>query len=159
MSKQVEDMLAGMRAPDMTDPDNPELTEADFAKMRPPEEVLPAEILAQFPKAKVGRPKSEAPKVHVSVRWAPDLVEFYKSQGKGWATAMETVLRQHMERERGTRVRSFPMDTSVIIEPSHPVGSSGYIKQMKGGRHRDAHTGSFMTPAKTPNKGHRGKRS
>lgn len=32
-----------------SDPDNPEWTEEDFAKARPPHEVLPPHILAAFP--------------------------------------------------------------------------------------------------------------
>lgn len=95
----IAERLKALPEPDLTDPDNPELTEADFAKMRPPEEVLPPEVLAQFPNTKRrGRPPVESPKEHVSLRLDPEVLEFFRGQGKGWQSDVERVLRVEMKR-------------------------------------------------------------
>ena len=65
------------RPVELDDPDNPEWTEADFARAKGPAS-LPAEVLAAFPRTQVnrgGRPKVERPKVPVSARLDPDLAE------------------------------------------------------------------------------------
>jgi hypothetical protein len=43
------------RKPTTADRDNPFWTAADFAKAKRPEEVLPPEVLKQFPKQKLSR--------------------------------------------------------------------------------------------------------
>lgn len=71
--------------------DNPELTDADFAKLRPAAEVLPAEVIAAF-KSPRGRPKAESPKVAIKLRIDQAVVEFFKAAGPGWQTRMNEVL-------------------------------------------------------------------
>jgi uncharacterized protein (DUF4415 family) len=79
-----------------SDPDNPELTEEDFARMRPAREVLPPELYAKLTN-KGGRPKSAAPKVTVTLRIAPDVLDAYKAGGPGWQTRMNEVLRRGLK--------------------------------------------------------------
>lgn len=74
------------------DEDNPEWTEEDFARARPPEEVLPPELLAQF-KATRG-PQIAPTKVAVSIRLSPDVVAHFKSKGPGWQSRIDDVLRK-----------------------------------------------------------------
>lgn len=83
--------------PDLTDPDNPEWTEADFA--RAAENGLAPELYAHFPNTKNrgGRPKSAAPKKQVTLRLAPDVLEFFKATGDGWQVRMEEALRKAMK--------------------------------------------------------------
>jgi uncharacterized protein (DUF4415 family) len=88
--------LRRLPEPALDDPDSPELTEADFAAMRPAEALLPPGVLAQFPRSR-GRPRVTAPKAHVSLRLAPDVLAHYRSMGKGWQTRIEAVLRAEME--------------------------------------------------------------
>lgn len=77
------------------DDDNPEWTEEDFARARPPEEVLPPEILAQFPKTRRIRGPQKAPrKVQVAIRLSPDLVEHYRAGGRGFHGRIEAALRR-----------------------------------------------------------------
>lgn len=71
--------------------DSPELTDADFAKMRPAAEVLPPEVIAAF-KAPRGRPKAESPKVPIKLRIDQAVVEFFKAAGPGWQTRMNEAL-------------------------------------------------------------------
>ncbi len=74
------------------DDDNPEWTEADFAKARPPEEVLPPELLAQF---KATRGPQKAPtKVAVSIRLSSDVVAHFKAKGPGWQSRIDDALRK-----------------------------------------------------------------
>lgn len=76
--------------PRKTDPDSPELTAKDFAKMRPAAEVLPAGVIAQFKRP--GRPKADQTKVPVTLRLDMDVVEKFKASGPGWQTRMNEVL-------------------------------------------------------------------
>ncbi|CAN5297047.1 BrnA antitoxin family protein [soil metagenome] len=83
------------REANLTDPDNPEWTKADFARARPASEVLTPAQMAQFKRAP-GRPKLEKPKVPVSLRLDPDVLNFFKASGPGWQTRLEDVLRGAM---------------------------------------------------------------
>jgi uncharacterized protein (DUF4415 family) len=78
--------------PDLTDPDNPELTEADFAKMRPAHEVLSPETMAQFPKSKGGRPRLARPKRAVNLRLDAEVVDHLRGQDPGWQTRVNETL-------------------------------------------------------------------
>lgn len=45
-----------------------------------------------------GRPKSENPKLLVSVRYSPEVVAYFKSTGEGWQSRMDGVLRQYVQK-------------------------------------------------------------
>lgn len=47
-------------------------------------------------KSKIGRPISDNPKQAVSIRFDSDIVEYFKSKGKGWQTAMNDALREYI---------------------------------------------------------------
>ena len=76
----------------LTDADNPEWTEADFARARPASEILSPNVLAAFRRAR-GRPKSETPKLSIKLRLDPDVVEAFRGEGRGWQSRMNTALR------------------------------------------------------------------
>ena len=80
------------RNADVSDPINPEWTEADFARALPADKVLTPAQLGQF-KRSPGRPKLDKPKVAVSLRLDPDVLNFFKATGPGWQTRLEDVLR------------------------------------------------------------------
>jgi uncharacterized protein (DUF4415 family) len=61
--------------------DNPELTKADFAKARPFSEVFP-----------------DLKKL-VSLRLSPEVVEHFKSTGKGWQSRIDETLRKVVKRK------------------------------------------------------------
>ena len=69
------------------DDDNPEWTDADFARARPFPE------LARKLRVQGGRPRLERPKIHVGFRLAADVVEGIKATGKGYNARVERVLR------------------------------------------------------------------
>ena len=80
--------------PDLTDPDNPEWTEADFARAVGPEALSDIE-LAAFPKTQVnrgGRPKLDRPKAPVNIRLDADLADHLRSSGRGWQTKANDIL-------------------------------------------------------------------
>jgi len=79
----------------ISDPENPEWTEADFAKAKGPE-ALPAELLAAFPKTKMGRPKGSksSEKEQVSLRIDTEVLERFRAGGPGWQTRMNEALRR-----------------------------------------------------------------
>ncbi|TAK47062.1 MAG: hypothetical protein EPO23_13010 [Xanthobacteraceae bacterium] len=77
--------------------DNPEWTAEDFAKAKPAADVLPPDLLAQF-KAKVGRPRSESPKVPVKLRLDGAVVEALRATGPGWQTRINDMLKSKIIR-------------------------------------------------------------
>lgn len=86
---------AAINAGIAADPDNHEWTAEDFAKAKPASEVLPpkmyAALLAKRPR---GRPKADETKVFTAIRLDADLLETFKSTGKGWQTRVNAALRQ-----------------------------------------------------------------
>jgi uncharacterized protein (DUF4415 family) len=74
------------------DDDNPEWTEEDFARARPPEEVLPPEILAQFKNTR--GPQKAPTKIPVSLRLSADVVDHFKATGPGWQSRIDDALRK-----------------------------------------------------------------
>ncbi|MCX7084760.1 MAG: BrnA antitoxin family protein [Methylococcales bacterium] len=62
-----------------SDPDTYELTAAEFAELKP---------------YKGGRPKAEVTKERITIRLSPDVLEAFKSTGKGWQTRIDGVLKE-----------------------------------------------------------------
>ena len=99
--EEIEAKMAALPEPDLTDPDNPEWTEEDFARARPASEVLPPEVLAAFPRTAArlrGRPKLAAPKEAVSLRIDRDVLAYFRGTGAGWQGRLNAVLRKAMEK-------------------------------------------------------------
>lgn len=46
-----------------------------------------------------GRPKSESPKLLVSVRYSQEVLAYFKSTGEGWQSRMDGVLREYVTRQ------------------------------------------------------------
>jgi len=45
-----------------------------------------------------GRPPSKAPKEAVSIRLSPDVLEYFRAEGKGWQTRIDATLRALVRR-------------------------------------------------------------
>lgn len=76
--------------------DSPPLTDEELARMRPAREVMPPEFfeaIEEMRKAR-GRPKVEAPKVAVTLRLDPDVLDRFKASGKDWRSRMAEELRK-----------------------------------------------------------------
>lgn len=75
-----------------SDPDNPELTDAQIAKARPFKDVFP-DLHASIKRSR-GRPKVENPKEAVTLRLSPDTVEKFKAAGDDWRAKMAKALER-----------------------------------------------------------------
>ena len=80
---------------DLTDSDNPEWTEADFARAKGPE-TLSAVELAAFPRTRVRGPQKAPTKRPISLRIDTDVLEFFRAAGPGWQGRMNDALRRAM---------------------------------------------------------------
>ena len=61
--------------------------------------LTPKQLKAMVPiRALRGRPKSENKKLLVSMRYSPEVVEYFKSTGDGWQSRMDGVLRKYITR-------------------------------------------------------------
>ena len=72
--------------------DNPEWTEEDFKQARPFAEVFP-DLAASIARSR-GRPVADNPKKQVTLRLDADVVERYRSSGKGWQSRLNEDLRK-----------------------------------------------------------------
>ncbi len=67
-----------------------------------PEHELPAVVQRAIQRARLGRPRKANPKRSVSIRLAPEIIDFFKAgspDGRGWQTrlhrALEEYVREH----------------------------------------------------------------
>ena len=72
--------------------DSPPLSDKDLARTKSFTKAFPA--LARNARKSLGRPKSANPKVAVSLRLDPDVVEAFKRGGQGWQSRMNDALRK-----------------------------------------------------------------
>jgi len=62
--------------------------------------LTPKQLKSMVPlRALRGRPKLAKPKQLVSVRYSPEVLEYFKSTGEGWQSRMDGVLRQYVTRQ------------------------------------------------------------
>jgi len=73
------------------DPDNPELTAEDVAKMRPASEVLAPEVLSAFKRTR--GPQKAPTKRQVTLRLDEDVLAHFKADGAGWQSRINDALR------------------------------------------------------------------
>lgn len=83
---------AAITAAALRDPDNPPLTDADFARMRP----LSAERLRRL-RGQRGPQVSKPRKQQVSLRLDPDIVAHFKKRGPGWQSRINATLRKALK--------------------------------------------------------------
>ncbi len=63
--------------------------------------LTPKQLKAMVPiHALRGRPKSANPKQLVSVRYSPEVLEYFRSTGEGWQSRMDGVLREYVTRHQ-----------------------------------------------------------
>lgn len=81
----------------LSDPDNPPLTPEQLASFIPLSSVPGSTLLERLRNL-----KKRAVKQSLTVRYDADIVEYYKSKGKGYQQAMNDALRVCMEAEKGS---------------------------------------------------------
>lgn len=57
---------------------------------------LTDDMLARATINKGGRPKSDSSKVQISVRYSPEVVDYFRSTGSGWQARMDGVLKEYV---------------------------------------------------------------
>ena len=63
--------------------------------------LTPKQLAAMVPmRALRGRPKPANAKQLVSVRYSPEVLEYFKSTGEGWQSRMDGVLRVYVTRQQ-----------------------------------------------------------
>jgi len=103
----AKDREAALALPPLTDEDGEvrELTEADFALMRPASEFLPKEFLdamREHRRRQGERGPQKAPtKKLVSLRLDQDVLERAKAGGPGWQTRINDILRDALLKQTG----------------------------------------------------------
>jgi uncharacterized protein (DUF4415 family) len=75
-----------------------ELTKADMARMRPAIEVVP-QVVEAWRRAR-GRPPKESTKQQVTLRLSPEVLKYFRKQGRGWQTRIDEVLSRHVARKK-----------------------------------------------------------
>ena len=91
--EENEQINAGIAA----DPDTRELTEKDFARMRPAADVHP-EIVEAYRRS---RGKQKAPtKIATSIRLSPGVLAAYKQTGAGWQRRIDEDLQEIVARRK-----------------------------------------------------------
>ncbi len=88
-------------APATVDPENPPLTDEQWAEMRPAHEVNP-ELVTAFLRRKGGRPRATSPKTMVSIRLDSDLVDSLRASGEGWQSRVNEILRLALSLSRAS---------------------------------------------------------
>jgi uncharacterized protein (DUF4415 family) len=86
------------------DDDIPELTEEFFRTALPVREVMPELIeAAENLRIRLGRPKLEHPKEHVSLRLDPVIIKAFKEDGPGWQGRINDTLLRAVKRRKPAR--------------------------------------------------------
>ncbi|PIE72107.1 MAG: hypothetical protein CSA20_09460 [Deltaproteobacteria bacterium] len=67
-------------------------TDEQLKKMQPASSFPELETLATR-----GRPRKKNPKQQVTIRLDPEILNFFKTQGAGWQTAIHAVLEEHVK--------------------------------------------------------------
>lgn len=88
--------MARKTRPDTSTDDTPEWTDKMFRQARKGADVL-ADLGIPVPPVR-GRPKSDMPKQQVTLRLDADVVEHFKSGGKGWQTRINDTLAKSVSR-------------------------------------------------------------
>lgn len=57
---------------------------------------LTDDMLARATVKRGGRPKSDTPKMLLSVRYSREVVEYFRGTGDGWQSRMDGVLREYV---------------------------------------------------------------
>jgi uncharacterized protein (DUF4415 family) len=88
-ARMTDEEDAAITAAALRDPDNPPLTDRDWARMRPFSKARLRRLRGQR-----GPQKSKPVKQRVSLRLDPDVVAHFKKRGPGWQSRLNATLRK-----------------------------------------------------------------
>ena len=77
-----------------------ELTTKDIRSMRSASEVLPAQLNEILPKRKRGERGAQIKpkKILITLRYSPEVVDYFKTTGRGWQARIDNVLKQWVKK-------------------------------------------------------------
>lgn len=78
--------------------DIPELNAKTLARMRPARDAAP-EVVAAYRRTR-GRPPKENAKEQVTLRLDPEVLAYFRGQGRGWQTLLNDALKRLVSRRR-----------------------------------------------------------
>lgn len=79
-------------------PDAEEETQINAGIAADPDTFVPTdEQFQQFRRVSPGRPVLETPKERISIRLSPDVLNAFRSTGKGWQTKIDAALKQWLQ--------------------------------------------------------------
>ena len=73
-----------------------ELKAEEIRNMRPAKDVLPSALLSVLPKRKRGERglQKHPTKIAITLRYSPEVVDYFKATGAGWQTRMDKALKE-----------------------------------------------------------------
>lgn len=81
-----------------------ELTTEDIRAMKPAKDVLPKEFLAAIKRKRGERGQQKKPKkVSMTIRYSPEVIEYFKATGEGWQVRMDRVLKKYVKKKSSHR--------------------------------------------------------
>ena len=83
----------------ITDIESPALSDEILSRMKPVKKTHP-----DIPR-RVRGPQKEPLKVPVSIRLSPEVVVYFKAQGKGWQTTIDHILQHYIKNHRSAVIR------------------------------------------------------
>lgn len=83
----------------MVEDDSPEWTEKMFAEAKTFEASDLPDLFKQSVRSR-GRPRKANPKQPIYIRFSPEVLEYFRTTGRGWQTRMDEVLKEYVESQR-----------------------------------------------------------
>ncbi len=71
-----------------------ELSREDMRHMKSASEVLPPELQKVLPKVAQRGPQKAPTKVLVSLRYSPEVIQYFRETGEGWQARMDAALKE-----------------------------------------------------------------
>lgn len=77
-----------------------ELTSKEIRGMGSAQEILPPTLYHILPKRKRGERglQKQPTKIAVTLRYSPEVIEYFKATGAGWQTRMDEILKKWIEK-------------------------------------------------------------
>jgi len=146
-----DEKLRDRRKAAIADKNNPEWTEADFARAKPASEVLGSDAAAALVRPR-GRPAKapEERKRQVTMRLSPDVLKAARATGPGWQTRADAALRREFVPIEKVAARSSVKTTSLgeLVRSAAKKAKTVTIERV-------TKTGQFVERGRSPSKGHK----
>lgn len=85
--------------PESVDSDNPEWSDADFARAQPAADVLPVALHESLGIRRRGLQRKPVKKM-ITIRLSPEVVDGFRATGPGWQARVDAVLKRWLKAHR-----------------------------------------------------------